>query len=498
MTPVCEVAVRFCGKRLVGEMKSRAISIPDFSKSIEMALRLDRLLLERDGALSPVFPETSVFRENKMLVRFTITNWMSFREKTEFSMFATRQTKFRKRVPLVKPENLRLLPVSAVYGGNASGKTNLFLALDFVRQMVLLFPQTTTSTINVSPFALSREDRNSPSSFSIALWAEGKLYEYSFKLDEKKIYEECLVTFKKSKPIVVFERTECEKYTFGEGIDEATRPLMKSLSEGTLPNALFLTNTVFQRRKEFLPIYNWFLKTLVLISSDTRFRSIAYFIDKSNLTDDASQRLIDHFDTGVVKIGTENIPLKDVPLPEKLKDNLKERLSMADDSVFSATINRESFLCSQTEEGISFKKMVTYHSSVDGRDEVQFDTKDESDGTLRLFELVPMLGQLMSHKESKVYFVDEIDRSCHYLVTKKLLELYLSSCDESNRSQLIFTTHDLLLMDQKLLRRDEMWITERNNGESSLTSIGEYQLDDKDNIRRLYLDNRFGGIPNIY
>jgi len=124
---------------------------------------------------------------------------------------------------------------------------------------------------------------------------------------------------------------------------------------------------------------------------------------------------------------------------------------------------------------------------------------NESDGSRRVIDLLPAFLYLAAGANPNVYIIDELDRSLHTLLTRKLLELFLGEYSSSSRSQLLFTTHDLLLMDQNLLRRDEMWITDRNkDGSSNLISFSEYKdvRYDKD-IQKSYLQGRLGGIPHI-
>ena len=123
----------------------------------------------------------------------------------------------------------------------------------------------------------------------------------------------------------------------------------------------------------------------------------------------------------------------------------------------------------------------------------------ESDGSQRVIELLPAFLDLATETSDAVYVVDELDRSLHTILTRRLLETHLSSCSAESRRQLLFTTHDVLLLDQNLLRRDEMWVTERDaTGASTLISFGEYKdiRYDKD-IRKSYLQGRMGGIPRI-
>ncbi len=147
---------------------------------------------------------------------------------------------------------------------------------------------------------------------------------------------------------------------------------------------------------------------------------------------------------------------------------------------------------------LTAKKLISYHTKSDGT-EAKFEIHQESDGSQRVIDLLPEFLDLSQPPRGKVYIIDEVNRSLHTLLIRKRLEAYLASCSAESRSQLLFTTHDVLLMDQQLLRRDEMWIAERKqSGASSLTSFSEYKdvRNDKD-IRKSYLQGRLGGIPRI-
>lgn len=126
--------------------------------------------------------------------------------------------------------------------------------------------------------------------------------------------------------------------------------------------------------------------------------------------------------------------------------------------------------------------------------------RQESDGSQRVIDILPAFLEMSATNSKKVYVIDEVDRSLHTLLIRPLIEKYLLKCSSDSRAQLLFTTHNVLLMDQDLLRRDEMWVAERNSkGVSNLLSFSEYKdvRYDKD-IRKSYLQGRLGGIPRIF
>ncbi|MPN24618.1 hypothetical protein SDC9_172019 [bioreactor metagenome] len=141
--------------------------------------------------------------------------------------------------------------------------------------------------------------------------------------------------------------------------------------------------------------------------------------------------------------------------------------------------------------------MISFHRNGYG-ELVKFDLSQESEGSLRLLDILPAFLDLERNDSHRVYVIDELDRSWHYALSRRLLGIYLSHCSEHSRAQLLFSTHDLMLMDQDLFRRDEIWIAERGeNGASSLFSLANCGIRHDKDIRKLYLQGALGGIPQL-
>jgi AAA15 family ATPase/GTPase len=188
--------------------------------------------------------------------------------------------------------------------------------------------------------------------------------------------------------------------------------------------------------------------------------------------------------------------LEDFGLPKELLSDIEENLKEGDVALMML---RDLIALSRRDGELIARKLVTFHSNSVG-ESVKFGMEYESDGSRRVIDLLPVFLDLCAENARKVYVIDELDRSLHTLLTRHLLEGYLSSCSSESRAQLLFTTHDVMLMDQDLIRRDEMWITERtDSGGSSLKSFSEFKdvRYDKD-IRKSYLQGRLGGIPRVF
>jgi len=160
---------------------------------------------------------------------------------------------------------------------------------------------------------------------------------------------------------------------------------------------------------------------------------------------------------------------------------------------------RDPIALSRKEGELIARKLVTFHSNSLG-ESVKFGMESESNGSRRVIDLLPAFLDLCVESSRKVYVIDELDRSLHTLLTRQLLNGYLSSCTQESRAQLLFTTYDVLLMDQDLLRRDEIWTTERTEaGGTRLTPLSDFKdvRYDKD-IRKSYLQGRLGGSPRVF
>ena len=431
-----------------------------------------------------------------MIISFEIENWMSFRDPTLFTMVASRQRQYNERVVKIAKYPLRILPVTSIYGGNASGKTVFFKALSFAKDFIVngLKPN---QSIPIEPFRLDPDYQNKPTRFRFELLINDQVYEYYFALSGDAVLEERLVKITSSSETVLFYRRS------GKLVEDlhpslSNKDRLNFAFEGTDDNQLFINNSISQKLTAFEPIFDWFNSKLILIGPSTQSEPFTSYASKKSPSYETINKSLQDLDTGILHLEGETVPLDNLPFNDALKDQFKRVVSKHTMIEMVSTDGAEKIMVFRENEDLVAKKLVSYHRQSDGG-KVKFEIADESDGTRRLIELLPGFHIMSSVDNDRVYFIDEIDRSLHTMITRQLINSYLCSCNGKTRSQLIFTTHDLLLMDQDLLRRDEMWITERNDeGASSLISFAEFKdiRLDKD-VRKSYLQGRFGGIPKI-
>ena len=434
-----------------------------------------------------------------MLLRFSVENWMSFRDEATLDLVATREEQHPEHIAAIEKYDLKLLPVAAVYGANASGKSNLIKAMRFAQQFIT-DPPKPDAPIPVKPFRLSKESSQRPTSFRFEILIGEPIYEYSFSVTKDKVTHEELKQINKASEEILFRRLEGKLDPPDQFPD---RSALRFAFEGTQDNQLYLTNSVSQKQTEFKPVFDWFKHNLILILPvwvDTKSPRIPS--DRHPLFSKLTTRLRD-LDSGVFDLHHVDLPPEKI-FPKELLDGLTSHLKegewlsfanpLFEDELFEN--DNDVFFCRENGKVIA-RRLAPIHKTEDG-DEIPFRLADESDGTRRLIGLLQSLLWL-EEQYPLTLVVDELDRSLHSNLTRNLLEHFLAQRTASSRSQLIFTTHDTQLMTQDLFRRDEIWITERDQfGASKLVAFSEFKDVRKDkDIRKSYLQGRMGGVPRI-
>ena len=417
---------------------------------------------------------------------------MSFKDETCFSMIASPERQHKERLPNLDKYKMKILPIAAIYGGNASGKTNFFKALNFAKRLVVKGTQV-DGLIACEPFQLDSSSTEKPSSFCFEILCEDDIYEYSFAVTKKIVIEEKLTQIRVTSEKTLYHRHDGKPH-FHPTLQKNKR--LEIVFEGTRDNQLFLNNAISQKVDDFRPVYDWFNSTLNLIAPDTRFGLFEQFLNEDSFL--KLNEMLRQLDTGITRLASEEIPFENSSLPKSLKVKLQEEIKEGEPVLFLNEAMNERFIITRKNGELITKKLFTYHPKADGT-EAKFEMRYESDGSQRIIDLLPGFLDIAESGSKKVYIIDELDRSLHTNLTRSLIEGYLSSCSSNSRSQLLMTTHDVLLMDQQLLRRDEMWVSERDNsGISKLFSFSEFKdvRYDKD-IRKSYLQGRLGGVPKI-
>ena len=415
-----------------------------------------------------------------MLLSFSIKNWRVFKEKCTLEMLATRERLHNDTCAVLAPMygGQRVLPAAAIYGPNAAGKTTLFEALSLIKSLVVDGTQV-NQMIPIVPFLLDSETKNAPTEFSIEILIAGQVFRYELLLSQSAVEKELLSVLRSRGGHIVFKR-ERDIFDFGK---EYNNDRHRLIAENTRNNQLFLHNAVSQNATDFSPVYNWFANSLVIVGVDAQYEQYSQMLLRPDFKEFINEKL-HRYQTGIEEIVLDSVSVETIPVPQDLVRNFL--LSAPADATANLQIrinkgntnNPEIFII-QREPGKDpvASKVRLRHRSKDGS-LVRFELEDESKGTQRLIELLPLFFDMAQEAvdgldDSKVYLVDELDRSFHSALSEDLIREYLKNCSSLTHHQLIFTTHDLMLMESSALRKDELWLCEKDSfGAAHLIRVG--------------------------
>lgn len=394
-----------------------------------------------------------------MLIEFTVGNFKSFRGKTTFSMIAANLTSDdpaldQDNVIPVK-RNLRLLKSAALYGANASGKSNLGLALRFMRQFVLDSAReaSTPTGLGLESFLLDIKTPRQPSFFEMVFMIDGIQYRYGFEVDKSHIISEWLFYVPKTKEVALFTREEQEVsaragFKEGKGLEVRTRPGALYLSVAALFNGVISGQ-----------VQGWFdafIVTTGLQDEEFHAETLRYLRDPKQRRQIVE--MIQELDFGI-----DNLAIYDPPSPDTRQ-----------------SIHAIYYLHNQPrgEEGVVSLDIDTHASQ----------------GTRKLIATAGPLHRILA--SGQIMFIDELDARLHPLMTRRIIDLLHSPLTNPKGAQLIFATHDTNLLDKSLFRRDQIWFAEKDQqGATHLASLAEYRVRNDAAFEKNYLEGRYGAIP---
>lgn len=447
-----------------------------------------------------------------MLIRFRTSNFLSFDQEQELSMIAGNTKK--KENHLIDENNLKLLKFSAIYGANASGKSNLLKAINFSKNIILGGIKVNLANLYCR---IKDSNKNKISSFEYEIKINNRFYAYGFDLmlSKNSIQAEWLYELDKSKnkEVLIYTRELNQDIKINNEYFDNDKDILSRLnvyhsdmkSQDTI---LFLT--VMNKNKETLykdnptnnvcilkDIFSWFVNSLIIIFPQVGLDNTPFFSSEESI--EKINEIISKFGTGIseCKVVAANFQeLQAAIPPEILRDMINKIESEYVNSQKNKTniqqasirINRELYIIRKTAiNNLRVEKIVLKHKNNDS----QYAFSEESDGTQRLFDLIEIL---MNKDSEKVYLIDELDRCFHPELTYKFIERFLNLTN--NNSQLIVTTHESRLLNFDLLRRDEIWFANREkNGPTDLYSLEKYNERFDKRIDKAYLEGRYGGVP---
>lgn len=431
-----------------------------------------------------------------MLLEFQFRNWTCFQDENTFSLLASRERRHGKSLAsLVEQGGQKVLPLSAVFGANASGKSQFTKALDFARRFIVS-PIGMDERIPVRPFQGAAQ---APSSFSFLILVGKDVFRYGFELDGQRVISETLLRIRGGREELWFSRQAGENggAHVATGSVSADRARLEGVAKGTRPNQLFLNNAAYQNVAEILPVFDWFRNTLEIVNPDAFFIPVERFFQKDTPLFHQLKRALDDLDTGIVDLDLTPVPIESVPMPTEIRSKVETELG--DGRMFRIRNGKDIVLLSRENGVLRAERMVAIHRAAGKPGSFPIPMSEESDGTIRLLDLLPAFFTLGTPSSRKVYVIDELDRGLHSTLMRYLVELFLKTVSAETRSQIVFTTHDIQLMTQDIFRRDEMWVVRKSEGSGAeLVCLGDFKdiRFDKD-IRKSYLEGRFGGVPTL-
>lgn len=448
--------------------------------------------------------------DGEMFIGFSVSNFLSFKTTQTMSMIASKVARHKQHI--LMGNGKKVLKTGLIYGANAGGKSNFIKAIDFSRNIILEGLEQVD--LNKKYFRIDTSNYKVPGVFEYRLMTQsGKEYSYGIAISyaEKEIISEWLIRIEKNgSETFVFNRdinedgeniTESEiKYEnreeairwqvyledFGKNISD---PLKKKTILSDIAERSGKQVGIF---KEILDVYNWF-QSIIILFPTSQYSGLNQMVEKENVRQFFS-KMMQYFDTGIMSVESKQGPMDFDKIFEGIPAEYAEKLKIK----ISNDITNESVLCKVNNQIYSLKKdddgniITTKMMQNHGNGQDLFEYADESDGTKRLFDLIPLFYE---HNGNRVIFIDEIDRSLHTNLTRRFLELFYKLTERDN-SQLIATTHDSNLLDLDLIRQDEIWFVERVKDQSSrMYSLNRYKERYDKRVDKEYLLGRYEAVP---
>ncbi len=419
-----------------------------------------------------------------MLVDFSVKNYLSFKESVTFSMIASPDKTLwdTNVIENAQGTGLNLLKSAIIYGHNASGKSNLIKAMNFMSGFI----QSSTNhlpdrPIETKPFKMDASCLDKPSEFDIRFIVDGTIYNYGFSVDKHRVHQEWLYGFPKTQKRILFERNNNKKDAFYFG--PHFKGEKNTIAKLTRDDSLFLTVAAQ---------YNHELSKTI----SRKVINLRYF---PSLVGDSEEQIKWQISSALILCHL---------MPEFVP-KLKRLLSLADTGISDFSYNVVEFDIIRSKENSDSNSKVkmpdpetvkTYHKTTSDKGElssIEFDINEESDGTVKWFSAAVITVFQLSRGDSLI--LDEFDLRLHPMLSRELVSMFHNEKVNPKNAQFVGTTHNTDLLDKDLLRRDQIWFTEKKHdtGATDLYSLWDFKKKPRkeEDYRKNYLSGRYGAIP---
>lgn len=406
-----------------------------------------------------------------MIKSFSVANFLSIKDKVTFSLQAAKEDNLNSAV--FEFGGITLLKSAAIYGANASGKSNLFKAIAFLRNFAVNSLKTAGNPIITVPFLLSDETAGKPSFFELEILSNEGKFIYSLEVDSKRVFKESLLHYAPNKR-KVFARVGSE-ITFGPHYKEKVDQIKNQVREDVL-----LLSVLFSFNNKIAEIVINEIKKIEIVFAVEKNKTLDYSFGKFKDTyyRDRMLEMMKESDFGIIDMRIEE---KLLPMEEGLKTVPPELMP----------------IFTQKNGMFAMRKLSTFHKK-NGKvgATVMLDFFHESDGTQQMFALSGPFVDVL--KDGKTLFIDELDAHLHPFLLRYILEIFNNKEKNPKNAQLLFTTHDVGLLDNKILRRDQIWFAEKDKNETSnYFSLAEISEREGVNFAKRYFEGRYGALPYI-
>jgi hypothetical protein len=435
-----------------------------------------------------------------MLVRFLVKNLFSFKELTEFNMLPGRSNRMSYHV--YKSRDIELLKLNAMYGANGAGKSNLIRALALLSEFV----RTGNLPIEflIQTFKFDKDSRKKDVYLGVEFIKDEIPYYYGITINQGIIIEEELMIsgIDKKEDLSLFVRVD--KVGSKDLTLDFSKEVMNDKEASVFP--VFLKNEVLDRNKPvlyymasrknivfepFKKALEWFTNDLVPIMPLSRPTGLPLQLELDQGFYDFASQVMQSFNTGIQSIKVENIAIEEFFGEEDKQqaERITAELKANPNKIRPFRTEHEEILFVLDGDQVFAKRLYFLHDTDGGIE--KFTAAEESDGTNRLLDYLPAFYTAI--KTKSIYLIDEIERSIHPLLIKELIKKF--SHDKLTQGQLIFSTHESNLLDQDIFRPDEIWFAEKNKGQTEMYALSEFKEHHTIDIRKGYLNGRYGGIP---
>lgn len=401
----------------------------------------------------------------RMILEFSVANYLSFKDKVTFSMIANSSKGLDDNYIMLNEK--KVLKTAAIYGANASGKSNLFKIL-----MTVVYMLKNSNNIDINgklpliPFKFDDDYLDKPSEFEIKFVINDIRYVYGFVADVNKIYDEYLYFYPNGRETKIFDRTNVNDYSFPQKDEKA----LKEIETKNASNKFFLataTNWNFEKTK---PVYEFLTNNIVTCVNLEELKAMsfnAYMENKDSLKTFAIDFL------KKTDFNIEDYKISKIDIPKELLTAIPELLTM-------------------NERPKAYQVLFKHKGSKNF-----LSLEEESLGTQIVFAFIPFIADTLKNK--KVLVIDELDKSLHPYLVQYIVEIFNDLEFNKNGSQLIFNIQDTNLLDLNILRRDQIWFTEKNkeNGVSDLYPLSDFSVRKQENIEKGYMLGKYGAVPFI-